>query len=390
MSSIEKEVADSIENAGFTLSDEAPAELQATENTEQPSGMPEGVTADYDFSSSENNEVVEQQEAVTTEEVSEAQVSDNSTEQEYQQAPAQESSLNSGNNYDSDLDDVDVDGVVLKYLSETLGTELESIDQLRSSLTENKADIDDRVKVIADFVNSTGRSPEDWFKYQSIDTSEMDDLTAVKLSMTSEYPELNSNEIDMLVGNKYKLDEDIYTEEEIQLSKLQLKIDANKSKKSIEDLRSSYMLPSSEGTQDSVQSPIDENWINAMKKETDSFEALTFDLPNGEFNFGISDEYRNSLVDKNANLETFFDQYVDQSGNWDYDTFNAHRALVDNIDAIAKSIYQQGLSDGQRKIVTQAANVSTKSPQVGRGNDTNNLEQQILDALGVDKTLKFL
>ena len=390
MSSIEKEVADSIENAGFTLSDEAPAELQATENTEQPSGMPEGVTADYDFSSSENNEVVEQQEAVTTEEVSEAQVSDNSTEQEYQQAPAQESSLNSGNNYDSDLDDVDVDGVVLKYLSETLGTELESIDQLRSSLTENKADIDDRVKVIADFVNSTGRSPEDWFKYQSIDTSEMDDLTAVKLSMTSEHPELNSNEIDMLVGNKYKLDEDIYTEEEIQLSKLQLKIDANKSKKSIEDLRSSYMLPSSEGTQDSVQSPIDENWINAMKKETDSFEALTFDLPNGEFNFGISDEYRNSLVDKNANLETFFDQYVDQSGNWDYDTFNAHRALVDNIDAIAKSIYQQGLSDGQRKIVTQAANVSTKSPQVGRGNDTNNLEQQILDALGVDKTLKFL
>ena len=390
MSSIEKEVADSIENAGFTLSDEAPAELQATENTEQPSGMPEGVTADYDFSSSENNEVVEQQEAVTTEEVSEAQVSDNSTEQEYQQAPAQESSLNSGNNYDSDLDDVDVDGVVLKYLSETLGTELESIDQLRSSLTENKADIDDRVKVIADFVNSTGRSPEDWFKYQSIDTSEMDDLTAVKLSMTSEHPELNSNEIDMLVGNKYKLDEDIYTEEEIQLSKLQLKIDANKSKKSIEDLRSSYMLPSSERTQDSVQSPIDENWINAMKKETDSFEALTFDLPNGEFNFGISDEYRNSLVDKNANLETFFDQYVDQSGNWDYDTFNAHRALVDNIDAIAKSIYQQGLSDGQRKIVTQAANVSTKSPQVGRGNDTNNLEQQILDALGVDKTLKFL
>ena len=390
MSSIEKEVADSIENAGFTLSDEAPAELQATENTEQPSGMPEGVTADYDFSSSENNEVVEQQEAVTTEEVSEAQVSDNSTEQEYQQAPAQESSLNSGNNYDSDLDDVDVDGVVLKYLSETLGTELESIDQLRSSLTENKADIDDRVKVIADFVNSTGRSPEDWFKYQSIDTSEMDDLTAVKLSMTSEHPELNSNEIDMLVGNKYKLDEDIYTEEEIQLSKLQLKIDANKSKKSIEDLRSSYMLPSSEGTQDSVQSPIDENWINAMKKETDSFEALTFDLPNGEFNFGISDDYRNSLVDKNANLETFFDQYVDQSGNWDYDTFNAHRALVDNIDAIAKSIYQQGLSDGQRKIVTQAANVSTKSPQVGRGNDTNNLEQQILDALGVDKTLKFL
>jgi len=210
------------------------------------------------------------------------------------------------------------------------------------------------------------------------------------MSMTSEYSDLSPEEIDMLVGSKYNLDEDLYTEDEIKLSKLQLKIDANKSRQSIEQLRSNYELPATQQTE-AVQSPIDEQWIEAMTNETNALEALSFDLPSGEFNFGITDDYRSQLIDKNSNLETFFDQYVDQNGQWDYDTFNSHRALVDNIDAIAKSIYQQGLSDGQRKIVDQAANVSSQSPNVATGNNSgNNLEQQILDALNVDKTLRFL
>jgi hypothetical protein len=149
-------------------------------------------------------------------------------------------------------------------------------------------------------------------------------------------------------------------------------------------------MPEVKETQ-AVQSPIDENWIKSMTEETNALEALTFELPGGEFNFGITDEYKNQLIDKNSNIETYFDQYISQDGQWDYDTFNTHRAVVDNIDAIAKNIYQQGLSDGQRKIVDQAANVSTKSPNVGAGkNNTNNLERQILEALNVDKTLKFL
>ena len=39
-----------------------------------------------------------------------------------------------------------------------------------------------------------------------------------------------------------------------------------------------------------------------------------------------------------------------------------HQTVVDNIDEIVKSVYQQGLSDGQRKIVTNASNVQAQSP----------------------------
>ena len=383
MDSIENDLINSIEEAGFNVSNEAPAELQ--EEQQAPAGIPEGVEADFDFSGTQQTEepATEPQATEQVSETTQVEVEENT------QPQAEESSLNTETNVEQQ-EDIDVDGLVLGYLSETLGMDLNSIDDLKSSIAPQQAEIDERVKVIADFVEKTGRSPEEWFQYQAINPSEMDDLTAIKMSMTSEYPDLNSEEIDMLVGSKYKLDEDLYTEDEIKLSKLQLKIDANKSRTAIEDLRTSYTMPIAKETE-AVQSPIDEQWIEAMTNETNALEALSFDLPSGEFNFGITDDYRSQLIDKNSNLETFFDQYVDQNGQWDYDTFNSHRALVDNIDAIAKSIYQQGLSDGQRKIVDQAANVSSQSPNVATGNNSgNNLEQQILDALNVDKTLRFL
>lgn len=383
MDSIENDLINSIEEAGFNVSNEVPAELQ--EEQQAPAGIPEGVEADFDFSGTQQTEepATEPQATEQVSETSQPEVEENT------QPQAEESSLNTETNVEQQ-EDVDVDGLVLGYLSETLGMDLNSIDDLRSSMAPQQAEIDERVKVIADFVEKTGRSPEEWFQYQAINPSEMDDLTAIKMSMTSEYPDLAPEEIDMLVGSKYNLDEDLYTEDEVKLSKLQLKIDANKSRQSIEQLRSNYELPATQQTE-AVQSPIDDQWISAMTNETNALEALSFDLPSGEFNFGITDDYRGQLIDKNSNLETFFDQYVDQNGQWDYDTFNSHRALVDNIDAIAKSIYQQGLSDGQRKIVDQAANVSTQSPNVAAGNNSgNNLEQQILDALNVDKTLKFL
>lgn len=370
MDSIENDLINSIEEAGFNVSNETPEALQEEQQT--PSGIPEGVEVDIDLSGSQ------QTEEPATEQVSETT-----------QPQAEESSLNTETNVEQQEDE-NVDDLVLGYLSETLGMDLNSIDDLKSSISPQQAEIDERVKVIADFVEQTGRSPEEWFQYQAINPSEMDDITAVKLSMTTEYGDLNSEEIDMLIGSKYKLDEDLYTEDEIKLSKLQLKIDANKSRTAINELRDSYTMPVARENE-AVQSPIDEQWIDAMTNETNALEALSFDLPNGEFNFGITDDYKNQLIDKNSNLETFFDQYVDQNGQWDYDTFNSHRALVDNIDAIAKSIYQQGLSDGQRKIVDQAANVSNQSPNVAMGNNSgSDLERQILDALNVDKTLKFL
>lgn len=288
-------------------------------------------------------------------------------------------------------DDFDFDAEVLKFLSEKLGTEVSGFDAISSALSNKPVEIDERVAAINDFVTKTGRSPEDWYKYQQLNPSEMDDVTAVRNQMVIEHDNLSMDEINMLVNNKYKLDADRYDENEVSLAKLQLKMDAQNARKTISELRDGYQLPVNEQGEAEVQSPITEDWVRTMTNEVNDFDGLIFNLPSGEnFTYGIKDDYRKSLINKNANLESYFDEYVNDGGDWNFEKLNAHRAVIDNIDSIVKSVYQQGLSDGQRKVVQNAANISNESAQRdGTPQQSNSLDEQILKAFGGNNSLTF-
>ena len=306
--------------------------------------------------------------------------------------PEQDTAQSSFNNEpEPEMSEQEFESAIANYVSEKLGVSIDSLEQLTQLLEAQKSpSIDERVKAIADFVEETGRDPYDWFRYQSINPSEMDDISAVKLQLAVEYPNLANEDIDLLVKSKYKVDEDIYSDEEIRLSKIQLKIDADKAKRDIDKLRENYRMPvKQEASQEEVQSPIDENWIRTMSQEVDSLEALSFQLGDQEFNFGINDQYKSSLKDKNARLDEFFDQYVDDSGSWNFELLNSHRALVDNIDEIVSAIYKQGLSDGQRKLVETAANVDVSSPRPAQSKAADSVAAQIFNYMNSNDGLRL-
>lgn len=294
---------------------------------------------------------------------------------------------------DDDISDSEIESAIATYLSEKLGMTIDSVDAIANMLQQQrKADVDERVSVIADFVSKTGRSPEDWFKYQSLNPSEMDDVTAVRLQMSTKYPNLAPDEIQLLVNSKYKVDSEMYSDDEVRLSSLQLKIDAEEARKAINEIRDSYMLPDVQSsTTQEVESPIDSNWISTMSQEVDLMETLDFDLGgDSEFKFGIPQEYKSTLKQKNAKLDEFFDQYVSQDGSWNFEMLNSHRALIDNIDEIVKSVYRQGMHDGQRNIVTKAANVDISSPTPAATNGQDLLAAQLMEALSSrDGILRF-
>lgn len=285
--------------------------------------------------------------------------------------------------------DVDVDTEVLRYLSEKLGADVNSFDAIALASSNTPVEIDERVQAINDFVQKTGRSPEDWYKFQQLNPSEMDDLTAVRNQMVVEHGNLTTEEVNMLLENKYKLDEDRFDENDVKMAKLQLKMDAESARKTISNLRDDYMLPVNE--QSEMQSPITEDWLSAMQAEVKDFDGLIFELPTGEnFTFGINDNYRKELVSKNSQIENYFDDYIFDSGEWNYEKLNAHRAVIDNIDSIVRSVYQQGISDGQRKVVENAANVSNQPNQRDTSQQqSGGLDEQILNAFGGSSTLTF-
>lgn len=273
----------------------------------------------------------------------------------------------------------DMEEAVISYLSEKLNRDLSSLDDLVTQQTQ----LDERVEAIAKFVAETGRAPQDWFTYQSLSTSEMDDATLVKVDMALQYPNLSADEVQTLVLNKYKLDPNKYSEDEVKIGALQMKVDAANAKKQIEDQRMRYAAPETQQQQPAEQqSFINDEWISTMRQEVNDLTGLEFDLGNEKtFTFGLDDRYKQDLVNKNSRLDEYFDAYVQTDGSWDFDKLNSHRAILDNIDAIVASTYRQGLSDGQKGVVQNAANVSTQVPQQS-SEPANPLGDQLKNILG--------
>lgn len=315
------------------------------------------------------------------------------TEPEVTEAVAEtdESSLN--NEYQLSLEELD--SYIVNYMSERLGVDglnLETIENvLRSEPQEPQFEVDERIKPILDFVEKTGRSPEDWFRYQQLNPSEMDDLSAVRLSLQTEYPDLTGAEVQRLLNNKYKLDPDRFDQEEIADAQLQLKIDATRARKDISSLRDGFTLPVERSSaQEEITSPFDDYWYSSMRRETEAFDNLEFDLPNGgSWKYGINDAYKQQLVNKNSRLEEFFDQYVNNDGSWDYDKLNAHRTLVDNIDEIVSSVYKQGLGEGLKRIVDTASNVQAEAPSSTpqKGGEMDAQTERLLRELGGNNSI---
>lgn len=277
----------------------------------------------------------------------------------------------------------ELEGTVLEFLSEKLGRSVSSFDDLTAQQQEQR-ELDERIAKIAEFVENTGRDPRDWFVYQQLNPSEMDDLTAIQVQMASDYPNLSQEEIGMLVSSKYKLDPDLHSEEEVKLSQLQMKIDAEGARKGIDEMRLQYQTPQRQASEEQ-SSLIDDNWISNMRNELNAMEGIEFDLGNGKnFTFGMDDNYKGQLAEKNTRLDEFFDPYVREDGSWDYDMLNMHRAVIDNVDKIVQSVYRQGMADAQRAVVQNAANATPVSPNQGSAQpESSPLADQLRNALGL-------
>ena len=271
----------------------------------------------------------------------------------------------------------DVEGAVLGFLSERLGRQVTSFDDFAQP-----RQLDERIETIARFVEETGKRPEDWFAYQRLNTSEMDDMTAIRVQMAADNPTLINDEINLLVQSKYRLSSEA-SEDDKRLVQLQMKMDGQKAKAAIEDLRQGYKAPEVQPTAAEPEKLVDEAWVCEMAENVDAMTGLEFDLGNeNTFMFGLEDDYKNELKYKNANLENYFDPYVREDGSWDYDLLSSHRTVIDNIDRIVQAAYRQGMSEGQREVVQNAANVQAKAPDDVSGQQNSNpLGEQVKQIL---------
>ena len=374
MSDLNKDLEALVGDMGMSLSDEAPVVEEQTQEAQV-----ENVQLDV-------REVVQEQvqQEPTPEPVEETTQPEAAVEEP-------QSSLQ-----EEEISEEEMEAAMLSYLSERLGREVSSLDEIQG--TQNTSvEIDERVAAINEFVRQTGRDPQDWFTYQAMNPSEMDDIGAVKAQLRTQYGDLSDSDLNLLLNNKYKLDADLYEENEVRLAQIQLKMDADKARQEIETLRSQYAAPVKQEqptTQEEPEGIVNDEWLSAMSAEVDALDGIEFQVAKDKaFTFGLEDNYKSQLKSKNENIEDFFSTYVGRDGQWNFEKWNMHQAVLDNIETIVKTAYQQGLGEGQRSLVDKAANVQYQQP-----NETANtsqgqgpsLEDQVRQALGLnDNGLTF-
>ena len=395
------------ESLGINLSSTPPSEALNEEPTESPiAEATEEVVESTEEQPTE--EAVEQTEVLNNDETQSTEVEDTteeSVESPELDAEVDEILADEETTEEDNISDEEYEVMLVQAVGEMLGLEgvdkEQLLERLNTEQTPAPVELDPAVKVIADFVAETGRSVEEWFAYQSLNPSEMDDVSVMRNNLQRQYPDLSNEDADLLLENKYKLDTDLNTEQDARLGSLQLRMDAQNARKELESVRSNYLAPVAKAepaqapVQEEIESPITSEWISAMSNVADDMEALEFNVGKDQsFAFGISDTYKAELKQSNAKMDEYFDQYVSEAGDWDFEKLNVHRTILDNIENIVDAAFKQGLSQGTSNVVKQAVNPSDVNPSSSSApssaSSEDKVRQQILNALqGGDDTLRM-
>jgi hypothetical protein len=295
----------------------------------------------------------------------------------------------------SEEDHMSDEALLSHMLSERYGQEFNDFSAYEDYLSSQKTTPEDipsqfaneTLQQINDYVKNTGRSVEDYMMTQSLQPDEMSDQEAVMFMLERENPNLSKDDLKFFMEETYKLKADDGSTEK-RFGEIALKKEAIKAKSEISEFKSHYKTPVSDivnakQNEEEIQAKKD-SFYNEVVEDMKGIEGLTFDMDDKgtEFTFAINDENRPKPEEYVNQLDNFFNQYVDEAGEWDYDRLNTDMFILNNIDSIVKSVANHYKGQGTEEVVQELKNPSYGGQDAApTGNDEPTIAQQIYKAM---------
>jgi hypothetical protein len=281
-----------------------------------------------------------------------------------------ESSLNTEENTNVDEsrpsqqkegEEISDDEVVLQYLSEKLGRDLTSFDDLNTTSTETESNdfASEQLQVINEYVKNTGRTVQDYLNTQTVDLTNVSDDALMKEYLRIDNPNLTDAELNDYMATTYKTDKEAYSDRETNAGKVQLMKDAKAARDYFNKVKEDYAMPI-KADDPAVSEKERGEWLGQMESEVDDLEGLSFAMNDQgeEFVYNLDDDARQEIKGYNSNLENFFDKYVNESGDWDFDALNTDMYILNNIDKIVRGVANQYRSKGTESVINEIKNPS--------------------------------
>ena len=308
----------------------------------------------------------------------------------------QEGDANEGQSEEEgDVDDSIELGQVQQYEDEDedprYSSESENVDEYEEDYEDDEDYEEDEWDKMFDFMEEfPGSTPEDYVRMTS-GSDEMSDEDILKIHLASEhgldYSE-DKEELDFLYEDKFGFDEELDSERDVKLKKLEAKKALRSAKESLSDMQLKYGADLKFGS----ESP-ELKELQAFQQEQVEAQQYAEELASGfqentrnyfnqefkgfEFNYGDGKSQRikanpEKTADFQSDITNFISQYTNENGEID-NLAGYHKALwaAQNADALFSHAYEQGKADAVRSAARTAKNIDM-DPRSDRSAESEN------------------
>ena len=262
--------------------------------------------------------------------------------------------------------------------------------------------IPENVEKLISFMKDTGGNVEDYVTLNK-DYNKYDDELLVKEYYKKTRPHLDDEEINFVMEDNFKFDEEVDEERFVRKQRLKYKEEVAKAKNFLEQMKSKYydeikLRPSVTNEQKKAmdffqrynkeQSTIaqkrDEFVNNTKSFFQDKFEGFNFDVGDKKFKYKISNP-SDVAVDQ-TDVSKLLGKFTSKDGSIsDLDGYHKAMYAARNADRLAQHFYEQGKADATKDIVAKSKNISSEPRPMDTGETLPN-GWKVRSISGVDST----
>lgn len=252
---------------------------------------------------------------------------------------------------------------------------------------------DDFIKGVVEFYEKTGDITP-YLQAKSVDFTKMSDEEIMRRDLREQYSELSDKAFDKLfkqeVLDKYKLDADEWGEDEAELGRELLKVQASKSREKYLEWQKNFQAPEPAQVEDNTQELLKQFEESVRNHEVTRhvLDAKKISIKSGEDEFHYELPNADSLVDMTVDNDKFFSQFAQAEGQLDYNKWYKTVAYSQNPEMFEKALINFGKTLGRSEITKEIKNPSTSPvgdvPTESSGDFASGLLQAFLSR-GVSK-----
>ncbi len=308
----------------------------------------------------------------------ESEVSEGVQEQNVEETDAEPTGESTDENVQDAEETKENESVLVEITDEEVEEVAEELqEEVQDAIEEAKetgVELPENIQKVVDFMNETGGTLEDYVKLNT-DYASLNENALLKEYYQSTNPNLDNEDINFLMEDKFSYDEDIDDEREIRRKKVARKQALSDAKNHLDNLKNKYYTEIKAGSRLNPEQQKAVDFFNRYTKDseeaakkaehfnketnkifTNKFEGFDYNLGEKKYRFKVKDA--NKIKESQSDINNFLKKFLNEKGAMS-DAKGYHKSLFTamNPDQVAQHFYEQGKADALKDSITKSKNV---------------------------------